>query len=105
MTNHMVRDEDGRFPKAKFDLSTPKRGSHAYCRILHPVTGGVPSSHRILRDVDKVFESMAMVMKAQGIKIDGLGNRKGKRQEESPCQETRGGKRTKKKEPKTETWL
>ena len=74
----------------KFSLSTPLRGSWAYRRILDPVTGGVPSSSRICRDVDKVFESMMIIHDHAGIKVDGLGNRKGNRHE-APEIETRGG--------------
>ena len=41
--------------------------------------------------------------KSEGIKIDGLRNWKGKRQE-APCQETRGGKISRENE-QTKTWL
>ena len=46
---------------------------------------------------------MEMVQKSEGIRIDSLGNQKGKRQE-APCQETRGGKIARKNE-QTKTWL
>jgi|Transcript_29455 hypothetical protein len=70
----------------KFDLSTPKRDTDAYCHILiHPITEGVPSSKRIIRDCEKVLESMEIVRQAGGIKVDGVGNRKGKHED------TRGG--------------
>ena len=62
------------------------RKTHAYCRILHQDTGGVPSSECIIWGVEKVFEYMEMVQEAEGIKVGGLGNRKVKRQE-VPCQE------------------
>ena len=52
MMNHMVKDEDGRYPEGKFDISTPNRAAHAYCRIIHPETGGVSSSKRIIWDVN-----------------------------------------------------
>ena len=81
MTNHMVKDKAGRWPEGKFDVSTPNFGSHDYCWILHPKTGGVPLSKRIIRDVNKFFESIVMVRKSEGINIDSLGNRKVKRQE------------------------
>ena len=58
---------------------------------------------RIIQDFDKVFEFIETVWKSEGIKIDGLGNRKGKCQE-APCQVTRGGKRSRENE-KTKTWL
>ena len=74
----------------KFSLSTPSRGSSAYRRILHPLTGGIPSSARICRDVDKVFESMKVVLDNGGIKVDGLGNRKGRRHKASE-NDNRGG--------------
>ena len=103
MINHMVKAEDGRFPEGKFYLSTTNNGAHAYYRILHPETGGAPLSNHIIQDVEKVFESMKMVQKYYGIKIDGLGNWKGKRQE-APCQDTRVGKRSRKNE-QTKTCL
>ena len=78
MANNTVKDEDGRFPEGKFDISTPNRGAHDYCRTLHLETGGVPSIKRIIWDIEKVFESMEMVRKSEGIKIDSLGNQKGK---------------------------
>ena len=57
--------------KRKFDLSTPKRGSSAYHRILEVV----PGSRRIIHDVDKVFESMEIVRLALGVHCPGVGSR------------------------------
>ena len=54
----MVKDEYGIFPEVKFDLSTPNHGDHSYWRILHPETGGVPSSEHIIWGVGKKIESM-----------------------------------------------
>ena len=78
MANNTVKDEDGIFPEGKFDIYTPNRGAHDYCQTLHLETGGVPSIKRIIWDIEKVFESMEMVRKSEGIKIDSLGNQKGK---------------------------
>ena len=83
--NQLVKDEGSRFLDGKFNLSTPNFGSHDYCQILHPETGGVPLRNRIIRDVKKVFESMEVVQKYEGINIYGIGNRKGKSQGAS-CQ-------------------
>jgi hypothetical protein len=55
----------------KFDLSTPKRGSSAYHRILQVV----PSSEQIIHDVDKVFNSMLIVKCALGMHCPGVGSR------------------------------
>jgi hypothetical protein len=99
MTNHLETGD----PR-KFDLSTPYRGANAYLRLLHPVTGGVPCSQRIIRDSEKVLESFETIRQADGIKVDGLGNRKGKRHE-TPGQETRGGARVKKQEAMKTSWL
>jgi hypothetical protein len=57
--------------KRKFDMSTPKRGSWAYHRILEMV----PSSARIVHDVNKVFESMEIVRLALGVHCPGVGSR------------------------------
>jgi len=54
----------------KFDLSTPIRGTHAYTRIWNDVC---PSSRRILQDVNKVFTSMETVRKAEGVRVNGVG--------------------------------
>ena len=64
----------------KFDMSTPARGTAAYLRILDPITGGVPSSRRIVQDVTSVLESMMIVYECQGTVVQGLGDRSGKRQ-------------------------
>jgi hypothetical protein len=55
----------------KFDLSTLKRGSWAYHRILEVV----PNSNRIIHDVDKVVESMLIVKSALGVHCPGVGSR------------------------------
>ena len=81
--------DDEKYPE-KFSLSTPKRGSLAYHRILDPDTGGVPSSNRIVQDVEKVPKAFMAIWEVRGIKVDGLGNRKGVRHEK-PEIETRGG--------------
>ena len=93
---------EGSHLNRKFDLSTPNRGAKACLQVLNPVKmGGVPSSKLIIQDVEKVLRSVQTIRQAKGIKIDGLVNRKGKR-DEGPDRETCGGKRVKKDEP---TWL
>jgi hypothetical protein len=57
--------------KQKFNLSTPKRGSSAYHRILEKI----PSSKRIIHDVDKVFDSMLIVRCAPSVHCPGVGSR------------------------------
>jgi predicted flap endonuclease-1-like 5' DNA nuclease len=59
--------------KRKFSLSTPKRGSWAFRRILEHEDGS-PSSERILQDVRKVFQSMERIRKAKGSLIPGIGD-------------------------------
>ena len=76
----------------KFDMSTPVRGSHAYERIL----AICPSSKRVVQDIAKVFVSMECVRQANGKRVDGLGNRKGKRQGNAAKTELRGGYRPRK---------
>jgi hypothetical protein len=53
----------------KFSISTPKRGSLAHFRVLHPETGGVPSSERIMGDVYKIKDSMLAVYKNDGAHV------------------------------------
>jgi hypothetical protein len=69
-------DDDER----NFSMSTPLRGSSAWHRLLHPETGGVPSSKRIVQDVLKVVvDSINEIRRQDGIAIDGLGDQRGKR--------------------------
>jgi hypothetical protein len=84
-------DEDD---ERKFSLSTPKRASFAYRRILHPETGVAPSSDRIVHDVDLVFKNLMKIHLESGKKLN-LTSRPGRRFE-SFDGERRGGKRTKK---------
>ena len=78
--------------KQKFDTSTPSRGNLAYERILLTF----PSSLRICQDIRRVFRSMDTVRKAKGIKVDGLGNSKGKRQTKRQEPLPKGGRRPRK---------
>ena len=48
-------------------------------RLLHPDSGGVPSSTGIIQDVWKVFFSMEAVRMAGGIAIKGVSGDFGKR--------------------------
>jgi hypothetical protein len=82
---HELADDD---PK-KFDLSTPKRGSWAYERVLQIC----PCSKRIKQDVLKVFDSMEKVWKAGGIFVEGLGKNYGSRYENVKITQPRGGYR------------
>jgi hypothetical protein len=77
-TRHL-KDDD----KRKFSNSTPVRGSSAYLRITHPETGVSPTPVRIIQDVMKVFVSMETVRKEGGIIVNGVGERNGKRSDES----------------------
>jgi hypothetical protein len=58
----------------KFDLSTPKKGSWAYQRVLQIS----PSSKRIKQDIWNIFVSVEKVRKAGGILVEGLGKNYGK---------------------------
>ena len=78
----------------KFLLATPLQASYAYRRLLHPVTGIVPSSKQIVEDIDKVFVNLQKIYECKGIKDTALAKRSGKRWE-SAGEERRGGKREK----------
>ena len=86
----MYAEDDER----KFSLSTPRRTSYAYRRLLHPVTGVVPSSHRICHDVLQVFDNLMKIYKDEGKKDPTLAKRSGHRWVASK-EERRGGKREK----------
>jgi hypothetical protein len=85
---HELADDDPR----KFDLSTPKRGSWAYQRVLQIC----PSSDRIKQDILNVFVSMEKVRKADGILVEGLGKNYGRRYENIKIKQLRGGYRPRK---------
>eukprot|EP00536_Pseudo-nitzschia_multiseries_P014911 jgi/Psemu1/40532/gm1.40532_g len=59
----------------KFALATPGAISSAYNRIstLHP------KSETIVKDIKKVLRSFLQVVEAEGVAIDGVGDRSGKR--------------------------
>lgn len=80
--------------ECKFSLSTPKRASYAYRRILHPLTGTAPSSERILHDVRLVFPNLLNVHEAKGKKDTTLVKNQGNRWVRSEV-EQRGGRQTK----------
>ena len=73
----------------KFDMSTPRRGSWAYRRILQEV----PSSKRIVQDVNNVFASLDSVRKEEGILVKGLGENYGRRWEKRDKGGEKGGYR------------
>jgi len=81
---------------AKFSLSTPARGSHAYKRIIHPTTGNVPCGTRIVRDVAKVFESIVKIKAVKGAVVYGLGDRNGRGRQHNQGYK-RGGHRPRKR--------
>ena len=85
----------------KFTSSTPKRLADSYIRLTHPDTGIVPSSDRILEDIQRVLLSLERVREARGCIIDETG-RSGRRFEANDddegglnCHDNWGGKRTK----------
>ena len=75
LTKLLPKDE-----KRKFNLSTPAKGTSAFLRLVHPDSGTVPSSCRIVEDIQKVVVSMIAIYDAQGIIVDFDGVRSGKRQ-------------------------
>jgi len=61
----------------KFDLSTPNQATRAYMRIFNPITGVSPRGKQIVQDCNKVYTSMEIVCQAGGIRVDGVGERRG----------------------------
>jgi hypothetical protein len=90
----------------KFSLSTPKRGSWAFRRILDHDDGS-PTSERILQDIAKVFASMELIRLAKGALIAGIGDRKGRRalQQHASRINKRGGKRVRQPEKDRVYWV
>eukprot|EP00536_Pseudo-nitzschia_multiseries_P007164 jgi/Psemu1/17260/gm1.17260_g len=73
----------------KFSLATPGAISSAYNRIwtLHP------KSETIVKDIKKVLRSFLQVVEAEGVAIDGVGDRSGRRY---IPKDKHGGKRVRK---------
>jgi len=83
----------------KFTSSTPKRMADSYIRLTHPDNGVVPSSDRILEDINRVLLSLERVREARGCIIDD-SSRVGRRFELNEEHNVNsynnwGGKRTK----------
>ena len=55
-----------------FSIATPVLASLAYCHIYDPLDGVVPSSKRILEDIDRVFIAMQIVLENKGVYVQGL---------------------------------
>lgn len=77
LTVQLPRDD----PK-KFCKSTTSRMDSGYLRLLDPShgTAGVPSSERIIQDIQKCMGShLLAIIKAKGAVVHGLGSRSGHR--------------------------
>jgi hypothetical protein len=88
ITSHLPNDD----PR-KYSFSTPKEISRAYLRLVHPATGGAPSSTRIVQDCEKLIRSLGKIREAGGKMVQGFG-RNGHR--ERSHGNKRGGYRAKK---------
>ena len=73
--NHVIATKPFTDEEKNFSLATPKSGTSAYKRVWTVS----PTSGNIVRDIDKIFRSMLVIMEAEGIAVDNLGNRDGKR--------------------------
>ena len=82
----------------KFSSSTPARLLASYRRLLHPETGVVPSSDRIMQDISRVILSLKEVRAKAGCIIDEKSIKRDgrRRQEVASDQCSWGGKRNKK---------
>ena len=66
----------------KFSLATVPKAVSAYTRVWNDPLGE-PSSHRIIKDIDKTLESMVEIYENDGAVVKGLGNRDSKRREKT----------------------
>jgi hypothetical protein len=55
-------------------MTTPKEAAHCYNRILDPLTGVVPTSERILLDLNKAINALQVIFKAEGVYVPGLAD-------------------------------
>ena len=63
----------------KFCLFTPLRIFRCYERIWDNVHGGIPTSKRIIQDVDKMVNSLERITDAKGAVVKGIASREGHR--------------------------
>ena len=82
-------------PQNYMSVGRQARGVCNWMRLLHPDSGGVPSSERIVQDIRKVFVSMEAARVANGIAIKGVGNWSGKCGISHDGKLARGGKTVK----------
>jgi hypothetical protein len=76
----------------KFDLSTPAKEWSAYRRVLETV----PSSDRIIQDIEKVLRSLEIVQEKKGVRCGGVGNTNYGRRREAFLEKQSGGKNPRK---------
>ena len=55
-----------------FSLSTPKEGVSAYKRVFDPKDGVAPTSKRIVQDIHKVVNALAVIHREKGVFVPGL---------------------------------
>ena len=73
LTYHLPKDHP-----SKFSFSTPSEILKTYQRVIDPNYGGcIPSSDRILEDVERFIFSLKTIMKAKGKVVTGLSSREG----------------------------
>ena len=82
--------------------STPKRIAKSYSRLVRHC----PGSRRIMQDVNRIIESLQAIVEAQGVVVNGLGDRKGRRHQKlNEGESRRGGRRTRKEYEPGKTYL
>eukprot|EP00536_Pseudo-nitzschia_multiseries_P002790 jgi/Psemu1/6327/gm1.6327_g len=86
---HVILTQDFTNEDKQFSLATPRAISSAYNQIwtLHP------KSETIVKEIKKVLRSFLQVVEAEGVAIDGVGDRSGKRY---IPKDQHGGKRVRK---------
>jgi hypothetical protein len=68
ITSHLPSDD----PRI-FSFATPNEISRAYLRLVDLVTGGAPSSTRIIQDCEKWVSSLEIIRQAGGKMVQGFG--------------------------------
>jgi hypothetical protein len=57
-----------------FSLARPKEAARCYKHILDPITGVIPTSERILQDVNKAINALQVILEAEGVYVPGLAD-------------------------------
>lgn len=93
LTDDLKKGPDGKYPKERYSLETPKLGAEAYRRRVDPalLPLGSPLPSRIVHDIKKALDAFKVVYDNGGAQCPWLANQNGHRREHRPLGGNWGG--------------